>query len=79
MNKDSIQIMDLTTLKAVVSELKKEIIPSRFEKAQQSDPKTIQLAFRNLKKIVWIEISWNAEAPRIVKINPPNRQLNLYN
>lgn len=35
MNKVPIQIMDLTTLKAVVFELSQDIIPSRFETAQQ--------------------------------------------
>ncbi len=60
--------MDLTTLKAVVSELDSTIIPSRFEKAQQPDSNTIQLGFRTLEKLTWIEISWLADAPRIVKI-----------
>ena len=73
MNKVPIQIMDLTTLKAVVYELNKYIIPSRFEKAQQIDSNTIQLGFRTLENLTWIEISWLAESPRIVEINPPKR------
>jgi len=73
MNKVPIQIMDLTTLKAVVFELKKNIVPSRFEKAQQIDANTIQLGFRTLKNITWLEISWLAESPRIVEINPPKK------
>ena len=49
MNKVPIQIMDLTTLKAVVFELRQDIVPSRFEKAQQIDSGTIQLGFRTIK------------------------------
>ena len=73
MNKVPIQIMDLTTLKAVVFELSQEIVPSRFENAQQIDSHTIQLGFRTLKNFKWIEISWLAESPRIVQIPPPSR------
>ena len=73
MNKVPIQIMDLTTLKAVVFELSQEIIPSRFENAQQVDSHTLQLGFRTLEKLKWIEISWFADSPRIVQIVPPKR------
>ncbi len=73
MNKVPIQIMDLTTLKAVVFELSQEIVPSRFENAQQIDSHTLQLSFRTLEQLIWIEISWFAESPRIVQIPPPKR------
>ncbi len=73
MNKVPIQIMDLTTLKAVVFELSQDIVPSRFENAQQIDSHTIQLGFRTLEKLRWIEISWLAEYPRIISIPPPKR------
>jgi len=73
MNKVPIQIMDLTTLKAVVFELSEDIVPSRFENAQQIDSHTLQLGFRTLEKLTWIEISWLAESPRIVQIPPPKR------
>jgi len=73
MNKVPIQIMDLTTLKAVVFELSQDIVPSRFENAQQIDSHTIQLGLRTLEKLTWIEISWLAESPRIVSIPPPKR------
>ena len=73
MNKVPIQIMDLTTLKAVVFELSQDIVPSRFENAQQIDSHTLQLGFRTLEKLTWIEISWLAEYPRIVQIPPPKR------
>ena len=73
MNKVPIQIMDLTTLKAVVFELSQDIVPSRFENAQQIDSHTIQLGFRTVDKLTWIEISWLAESPRIVSIPPPKK------
>ncbi|WP_269624393.1 Rqc2 family fibronectin-binding protein [Prochlorococcus marinus] len=73
MNKVPIQLMDLTTLKAVVFELSQDIVPSRFENAQQTDSQTLQLGFRTLEKLTWIEISWLAESPRIVQIPPPKR------
>ena len=64
--------MDLTTIRAVLTELQSEIIPSRFEKAFQPDPQTLQLGFRNLKRIVWLEISWRPDTPRIVVIPSPS-------
>ncbi len=73
MNKVPIQIMDLTTLKAVVYELSQDIVPSRFENSQQIDSHTIQLGFRTLENLKWIEISWLAESPRIVQIPPPKK------
>ncbi len=73
MNKVPIQIMDYTTLRAVVFELGQDIVPSRFENAQQIDSHTLQLGFRTLEKLTWIEISWFAESPRIVQIQPPIR------
>ena len=73
MSKVPIQIMDLTTIKAVVFELRQNIVPSRFENAQQIDSNTLQLGFRTLEKLTWIEISWLAESPRIVEIPPPKR------
>ena len=73
MNKVPIQIMDLTTLKAVLFELRLDIVPSRFEKAQQTDTSTIQLGFRTLETLNWLEISWMAESPRVLQIPAPKR------
>ena len=73
MNNEVIQIMDITSLKAVLAELRKKIIPSRFEKVQQLDPNTLQICFRSLTNLIWIEISWQAECPRIVEINQPSK------
>ena len=54
----SLQPMDLTTLRAVLWDLRPKLVPSRFEKAQQPDPATIQLGCRSLKGMVWLELSW---------------------
>ena len=50
------------------------LVPARFEKAQQSDPHTVQLALRRLNGCQWLELSWLAEAPRLLAIPPPPRQ-----
>jgi predicted ribosome quality control (RQC) complex YloA/Tae2 family protein len=65
--------MDLTTLRAVLAELRPLLLPSRFEKAQQSDGQTLQLGFRSLVGRHWLELSWQAEAPRLLAIAPPPR------
>ena len=41
--------MDLTSLRAVLNDLKPQLLPSRFEKAQQPDGTTLQLGFRSLR------------------------------
>mgnify|MGYP000750660069 CR=1 FL=1 len=69
----AIQIMDITSLKGVLADLRKRILPSRIEKIQQSDSHTLQIAFRTLKKVSWIEISWHADSARIVEIETPPR------
>ncbi len=66
-----LQVMDLTSLRAVLADLRAELIPSRFEKAIQPQSNTIQLGLRTLKGLKWLEISWFAEAPRIVQISAP--------
>ena len=66
--------MDLTTLKAVVAELQAVLLPSRFEKAQQGDAHGLQIALRSLEGSFWLDLSWLAEAPRLLLIPPPARQ-----
>ena len=67
------QPIDATTLRALVVELRSALVPSRFEKAQQSDGQTRQLALRHLDGVQWLELSWMAEAPRLLAIPPPPR------
>jgi len=69
-----IQAIDATTLRALVAELRTSLLPSRFEKAQQSDPHTVQLALRGLEGGRWLELGWQAEAPRLHGIATPPRQ-----
>ncbi|WP_269622493.1 Rqc2 family fibronectin-binding protein [Prochlorococcus marinus] len=71
MNHSTLQMMDVTSLKAVLSDLRKKIIPSRFEKIQQSDSHTVQIAFRNLNSLIWLELSWHADSPRLIEIKAP--------
>ena len=70
----SLQAMDLTSLRAVLTELRPQLLPSRFEKAQQADSHTVQLGFRTLEARIWLELSWLAEAPRLLAIEPPPRE-----
>ena len=67
------QPQDTTTLRGVVSELKAELVPSRFEKAQQADSGGVQLAFRTLKQRLWLALYWQADCPRFHAIEPPPR------
>jgi len=69
-----LQPIDATTLRALVAELRAAVVPSRFEKAQQPDGHTLQLALRHLGGVQWLELSWLAEAPRLLAIPPPPRQ-----
>jgi predicted ribosome quality control (RQC) complex YloA/Tae2 family protein len=71
---DALQPLDVTSLQAVLAELRPALLPSRFEKAQQSDPQTLQLGLRSLQGHQWLELSWLAEAPRLLAIPPPPRQ-----
>ena len=66
--------MDLTTLRAVLAELQPQLVPARFEKAQQPTGQRLQLGLRSLSGLHWLELSWLAEAPRLHGIAPPPRQ-----
>lgn len=70
----ALQALDATALRAVLAELRPMLLPSRFEKAQQSDARTVQLGLRSLSGSHWLELSWLAEAPRLLAIPPPLRQ-----
>lgn len=70
----ALQQLDYTSLRAVLSELGPLLVPSRFEKAQQSDAHSLQLGLRGLTGSFWLELSWLAEAPRLLAIPPPPRQ-----
>ncbi len=69
-----IQAMDVTSLRAVLAEMRAVLLPSRFEKAQQPDAHRLQLGLRSLQGSHWLELSWLAEAPRLLAIEPPPRQ-----
>jgi predicted ribosome quality control (RQC) complex YloA/Tae2 family protein len=65
--------MDVTSLKAVLSEWRSQLLPSRFEKAQQATPHSIQIGLRSLEGIHWLELSWQAEAARVHSVAAPPR------
>ncbi len=71
--KSSLQTMDITSLKAVLADLREKIVPGRFEKVQQLDNSTLQIAFRSLEGLTWVELSWNSDSARIVEIEPPEK------
>ena len=65
--------MDATSLRAVLVEMRNGLLHSRFEKAQQPDAHRLQLGLRSLQGILWLELSWLAEAPRLLAIAQPPR------
>jgi len=73
MQKGVPQIMDITSIRSILHYLTKNILPSKFETAQQPEPNTIQLCFRGIDSQTWLEVSWNGESPRILKINKPEK------
>ena len=70
------QTMDITSIKAVLHNLSNEILPSKFETAQQPEPNTIQIGFRGINNINWIEVCWQGDCARIIKIDRPEKQGN---
>ncbi len=73
MQKGIPQIMDVTSIKSILHYLSREILPSRFETAQQPEPNTIQIGLRGINNTNWIEVSWQGDCARIVKINRPDK------
>ncbi len=73
MQKGVPQIMDITSIRSVLHYLTRNILPTKFETAQQPEPNTIQLCFRGVDSQTWLEVSWNGESPRILKINKPEK------
>ena len=73
MQKGVPQIMDITSIKSVLHNLSKNILPSKFETAQQPESNTIQLCFRGVNFHFWLEVSWHGESPRILKIKKPEK------
>tara|TARA_B100000900_G_scaffold268950_1_gene229622 strand:+ start:5487 stop:7211 length:1725 start_codon:yes stop_codon:yes gene_type:complete len=73
MQKGLPQIMDVTSIKSVLHHLSEEVLPSRFETAQQPESNIIQFCLRGINSQTWIEVSWNSDSPRILKINRPEK------
>ena len=75
MQKGVPQIMDITSIKSVLHDLSKEVLPSRFETAQQPENNIIQFCLRGIRSQTWIEVSWNSDSPRILKIKKPEKKV----
>ncbi|MGD1858297.1 MAG: NFACT family protein [Leptolyngbyaceae cyanobacterium] len=59
------QPVDITTLRAVCSELAVEWLPARCEQVVQRDRNTICLGLRTFERRGWLTISWHPQAARI--------------
>ena len=73
-SRQPLQPMDVTTLKAVLAEWRGQLLPSRFEKAQQPEAQAIQIGLRCLGGMQWLQLSWQPEAARLHRIDAPPRQ-----
>jgi len=73
MQKGIPQIMDITSIRSVLHFLSKEILPSKFETAQQPEQNTIRIGFRGLNNLNWIEACWQGDCARITKIKRPEK------
>jgi predicted ribosome quality control (RQC) complex YloA/Tae2 family protein len=70
----AMQPQDTTALRAVVNELQTQLVPARFEKAQQPASTWVQLGFRTLTQRLWLDLHWQADAARFHAIPAPPRQ-----
>lgn len=68
-----VQPVDLTTLSAVCSQLRKEWLPARLEQVYQRDRFTISIALRTIHQRGWMDISWHPQAARLCAGDPPPR------
>ena len=73
MQKGIPQVMDVSSIKSILHHLSGNLLPSKFEAAQQPDSNTIQLCFRSVNKVIWIEVSWQADCARIIEIERPEK------
>lgn len=68
------QPVDITTLRAVCSELTTEWLPARCEQVVQQNINTICLQLRTFDRRGWLTISWHPQAARIhIGGAPPKR------
>ena len=68
-----IQQQDYSALLAIQRDLRRSILPSRFEQAQETGPRTLHLGLRTVDGLHWLELSWCVEAPRLFRCPPPTR------
>ena len=67
------QSFDLTTLRAVLSELRQRCVPSKLEQVYQRDRTTLSICLRTLAGRSWLTVSWHPTAARVHLDAPPPR------
>lgn len=68
------QPVDITTLRAVCSELTTTWLPARCEQVVQQDRNTVCLGLRTFDRRGWLTISWHPQAARLhIGAAPPKR------
>ena len=67
------QPVDLTTLTAICSELRRDWLPARLEQVYQRDRFTICLGLRTIDQRGWLTISWHPQAARLCLGDSPPR------
>ncbi len=61
----TLQPCDLTTLVAVCQELRREWVPARVERIQQTDKHHLYFQLRTLRGRGWLLLSWHPQASRL--------------
>jgi len=61
----TLQPCDVTTLRAVCQELRRDWVPARIERVVQTDKYHLYLGLRTLKQRGWLVLSWHPQASRL--------------
>jgi predicted ribosome quality control (RQC) complex YloA/Tae2 family protein len=67
------QLVDFTTLMAVMAELRRDWLPARLEQVYQRDRHTLNLCLRTLERRGWLTVAWHPQAARLCLADPPPR------
>lgn len=67
------QPVDLTTLTAICSELRRDWVPARLEQVYQRDRFCVALNLRTLDRRGWLDLCWHPQAAHLSMGEPPPR------
>lgn len=67
------QPVDLTTVRAIDAELRRDWVPARFEQAYQRDRYTVAIALRTFAGRRWLDLAWHPQGARVCQADPPPR------